>query len=82
MVFLTFENTWPYEKMGDDIYVQECPYCGQENVLTHLTKGNLQRALEEIKTPLIMPCCSTRMVIIQADEDYFWTEDKLRGEGR
>ncbi|WP_246589128.1 hypothetical protein [Desertibacillus haloalkaliphilus] len=75
---IPFENAWPYERMYDDIYIQECPYCGSENVLTNMKQEMLERAKEGIKTLLIMPCCNGRMTILEADDDYFWTNESLR----
>ncbi len=75
---IPFENTWPYERSGKDIYLHSCPYCGTESVLTSLGNDDLNRAKEGIKTYLIMPCCLEKMTIIEADEDYFWTTERLR----
>ncbi|WP_306301300.1 hypothetical protein [Thalassobacillus sp. C254] len=54
------------------------PYCHQHNVLTHMSEEDLERAKEEIKTNMVLPCCHTKMIILKADEDYFWTTDHLR----
>ncbi|WP_100400107.1 hypothetical protein [Bacillus sp. FJAT-44742] len=78
MKLIPFENTWPYDKMMEDIYLNECPYCHQHNVLTHMSVEDLERAKEEIKTNMVLPCCHTKMIILKADEDYFWTTDHLR----
>ncbi|RXJ01833.1 hypothetical protein DS745_10180 [Anaerobacillus alkaliphilus] len=75
---IPFQNTWPYEISGKDIYIHNCPYCGKENVLTTMKKGDIERAREGIKTYLIMPCCLEKMTILEADEDYFWTDERLR----
>lgn len=76
---IPFSNTWPYEKMGKDIYIHTCPYCQKENVLTNMKATDLARAKESIKTILIMPCCHEKMTILEADDDYFLTDTKLRG---
>lgn len=75
---IPFENTWPYERSGRDFYLHKCPYCLSENVLLNMKSGDLDRAKESIKVHLIMPCCNEKMTILEADEDYFWTTDKLR----
>ncbi|MGO4888937.1 hypothetical protein ACJ2A9_14370 [Anaerobacillus sp. MEB173] len=75
---IPFENTWPYERVVNDIYIDQCPYCEQESILTPMKKSDLERAKEGIKTILIMPCCHHRMTILEADDDYFWTDEKLR----
>ncbi|MFB5660799.1 hypothetical protein [Alteribacillus sp. HJP-4] len=81
MELIPFENSWPYEKVGTDIYIEECPFCGEHNVLTYLKPAQLKRAEEEIKTALVMPCCNGKMVIVKADGDYFWTTKQLRKRG-
>ncbi|GAK08557.1 MULTISPECIES: hypothetical protein [Geomicrobium] len=78
MKLLPFENTWPYEKVGEDVYLHECPDCGDSNVLTFLKTEQLQDAFDNVKTQLIMPCCNYRITILQADEDYFWTSERQR----
>lgn len=75
---IPFENTWTYERSGKDIYIHKCPYCNSDNVLTNMKKADLEQAKESIKTYLIMPCCLEKMTIIEADDDYFWTTEKLR----
>ncbi|MBP3949894.1 hypothetical protein [Bacillus suaedae] len=78
---IPFINTWPYERLFDDIYIQTCPFCGADNVLTNMKKSEFKRAQESIKTILIMPCCNARMTILEADQDYFWTDKPLRKGG-
>ncbi|WP_096436687.1 hypothetical protein [Alteribacter populi] len=75
---IPFDHTWPYEKLMGDIYVSTCPYCGEENVLTNMKLRDLERAKEQVKQRLNMPCCLKTMVILEADEDYFWTTEPLR----
>lgn len=77
-MMIPFENTWPYEWSGKDIYIDKCPYCSSEHVLTNYKNTDLDRAKEAIKTYLIMPCCLEKMTIVEADDDYFWTTEKLR----
>ncbi|WP_017726399.1 hypothetical protein [Halalkalibacterium ligniniphilum] len=78
MDVIPFENTWPYEKQFDDIYLHECPFCGEEQVLTHMKPEVLEQAKEGIKTSLILPCCHGKITILEADEDYFWADEQLR----
>ncbi|SDJ18610.1 hypothetical protein [Natribacillus halophilus] len=75
---LPFENTWPYERIQDDIYFNECPHCGAENVLTYMKKKQMNNAVDGIKTPLIMPCCNYKITIAYADDDYLWATERLR----
>lgn len=75
---IPFEHTWPYERQMGEIYVSECPYCRQDNVLTHMKDASLERAKEGVKTRINFPCCHKTMVILEADDDYFWTNEPLR----
>ncbi|EIT85646.1 hypothetical protein A374_10433 [Fictibacillus macauensis ZFHKF-1] len=77
---LKFENSWPYDQVMNDIYVNECPFCQQENVLTSFSENKLQLAKEGIKQLLVMPCCHNKLTIVQADDDYFWSNEKLRNQ--
>ncbi|WP_179295609.1 hypothetical protein [Bacillus sp. FJAT-45350] len=81
MAILPFNHSWPYEKMMGDIYFRHCPYCEEENVLTGMKKRDFENAKDGVKTLLIMPCCHGRLTIIEADEDYFWTQEELRKRG-
>ncbi|TWI60112.1 hypothetical protein [Halalkalibacter nanhaiisediminis] len=81
MDVIPFINTWPYERQFDDIYLQSCPFCHAENVLTNMKKSEFKRAQEGIKTTLILPCCHEKMIILEADQDYFWTNKALRKDG-
>jgi hypothetical protein len=75
---IPFENTWPYEKQMGDVYFTACPYCSAENVLTNLSNNGLNRAKEGVKVRINLPCCHQTMVILEADDDYFWTNESLR----
>ncbi|MBB6450195.1 hypothetical protein HNR44_002178 [Geomicrobium halophilum] len=78
MELIPFENTWPYERVQDDIYFDECPNCKAENVLTYMKEEQLDNAFNGVKTNLIMPCCNYNLTILDADDDYFWTTERLR----
>ncbi|QDI91309.1 hypothetical protein EPH95_09050 [Salicibibacter halophilus] len=78
MKLLPFENTWPYERIQDDIYFEECPNCDAENVLTYMKKKQLEDAFDGVKTDIIMPCCQYKITIAEADNDYFWATERLR----
>ncbi|NEU30068.1 hypothetical protein GN156_04650 [bacterium LRH843] len=78
MDVIPFINTWPYERQFNDIYLHACPFCQQENVLTDMKKSDFNKALEGIKVNLNLPCCHERLTIIEADQDYFWTDRPLR----
>ncbi|MFC4737098.1 hypothetical protein ACFO4L_10915 [Bacillus daqingensis] len=78
MKVIPFDHTWPYEIQMGDVYVDECPYCGASSVLTHMKQSTLKRAREGVKTRLNLPCCRSTMVILEADDDYFWADEPLR----
>ncbi|MFC0469613.1 hypothetical protein ACFFHM_03485 [Halalkalibacter kiskunsagensis] len=78
MDVIPFVNTWPYERLFDDIYIQNCPFCHTDNVLTNMKKSEFKRAQEGIKTVLILPCCNGKLTILEVDQDYFWTDKQLR----
>ncbi|QKS72182.1 hypothetical protein FLK61_36680 [Paenalkalicoccus suaedae] len=78
MQLIPFDHTWPYERQMGDVYIATCPYCQENNVLTHMSNAALERAKDRIKTRLNMPCCKKTMTIIEADDDYFWTNERLR----
>ncbi|MBU9722124.1 MULTISPECIES: hypothetical protein [Bacillaceae] len=75
---IPFDHTWPYEKQMGEIYLHECPYCGTNNVLTHMALDSLELAKDKVKQRLNLPCCRKTMIILEADEDYFWTNESLR----
>ncbi|MBU9713012.1 hypothetical protein [Evansella tamaricis] len=75
---IPFNHTWPYEIQMGEIYLQECPYCSTSNVLTHMSIISLKRAKDSVKQRLNLPCCLKTMLILEADDDYFWTNEKLR----
>jgi len=78
MKLIPFNHTWPYEKQMGEIYFATCPYCSTENVLTHMSEEALQKVKDKIKHRLNMPCCFKTMTILEADDDYFWTNERLR----
>ncbi|GAK13722.1 hypothetical protein ACE1TF_08980 [Geomicrobium sp. JSM 1781026] len=78
MELLPFQNTWPYDRIGGDVYFDECPKCNEPNVLTYMKQKQLRDAFDGVKTTLILPCCNYSMVIMHADDDYFWTTERLR----
>jgi len=65
-----FERTWPYETLGFDVYVLECPFCSRPNVLLPLKKEGLKELREGKKKLLVFPCCYNRLKLVDADGDY------------
>ncbi|MCM3129769.1 MULTISPECIES: hypothetical protein [unclassified Paenibacillus] len=75
---IPFENTWPYDIVMGDIYVQYCPFCDQENVLLPLKPKELIRIREGKKRLLVFPCCNNRVTLLDNDQDYFLADQRLR----
>lgn len=75
---IPFENTWPYERMGDDLYFATCPYCGTNDVLLPFHKKEISEIQSGTKMLLVIPCCNSSVKVIDADEDYLLTNTKLR----
>lgn len=75
---IPFENTWPYEVMGNDIYVLECPFCSSANVILPLRKKELSEIHEGKKKLLVFPCCKSSVYIIDTDSDYLLAARRLR----
>jgi len=73
-----FSHSWPYEWIMDDLYVDECPFCKERSVLISLKKENIQLAKEGFKTHTVMPCCHEKLVIVNMDDDYLWSDRALR----
>ncbi|MDV2684127.1 hypothetical protein RYX56_07070 [Alkalihalophilus lindianensis] len=78
MDVIPFQNTLPYERQYEDIYISTCPFCDSEQVLTNMKARDYKQAKDGVKTHLIMPCCHSKITILEADEDYFWADEKLR----
>ncbi|ERN52220.1 hypothetical protein M3689_19940 [Alkalihalophilus marmarensis] len=78
MDVIPFQHTLPYERQFEDIYVSSCPFCEEEQVLTHMKPRDYKQAIEGVKTILIMPCCRSKITILEADDDYFWADEPLR----
>lgn len=75
---IPFQNTWPYETVGEDVYVSECPFCRNHNVLLPLRRTDLKAIKEGKKRLLVFPCCHGRITIVDADRDYLLASAPLR----
>ncbi|MEI7025003.1 hypothetical protein [Paenibacillus sp. y28] len=75
---IPFEQTWPYEVIGKDVYVSECPFCRAENVLLPMKKDELIHIREGRKKLLVFPCCHGSVTLIDTDNDYLLAASKLR----
>ncbi|MGO4532011.1 hypothetical protein AB4Z30_23270 [Paenibacillus sp. 2TAF8] len=75
---IPFENSWPYDVIMGDIYVQQCPYCSANNVLLPLKPKELIRIREGKKKLLVFPCCNSSMTVIDTDNDYLLSSRPVR----
>ena len=73
-----FSHAWPYDRVMNDHYFNECPFCGSPNILLPLKREALNGAREGVKTHVVLPCCHEKFVIVQMDDDYFWSDQPLR----
>jgi len=73
-----FEYTWPYEKVFEDIYVDNCPFCKADSVLLPLKVKDLKKVQIGIKKLVVMPCCHQNMTIMEVDDDYLYLNQKVR----
>lgn len=75
---IPFANTWPYEIIGGDIYVEECPFCKSQRVLLPLKRDELQEIRDGRKHLLVFPCCHSSVRLVDADRDYLLADRRLR----
>lgn len=75
---IPFENTWPYERYGPDLYLHSCPFCQAPNVLLPLKEKDLTVIREGAKRLLVLPCCRGKMTVVDADADYLLAARPLR----
>ncbi|MBU7314614.1 hypothetical protein [Paenibacillus oleatilyticus] len=79
---IPFENTWPYERIGQDVYVHSCPFCHAANVLLPLKPKDLSELREGVKKLLVFPCCRNKETLVDADQDYLLAGRPLRRYGK
>jgi len=78
---IPFRNSWPYDKIGNDVYVQECPFCRSNNVLLPIKAGDVASLYGGArKLTLVFPCCYNKLRLVDADGDYLLANRPLRGE--
>ncbi|MGN7358785.1 hypothetical protein ACTHPF_11790 [Paenibacillus sp. SAF-054] len=75
---IPFANTWPYDKQMGDIYVHECPFCGAGNVRLNLKPSELKTINEGRKKLVVFPCCSSRLNVLETDNDYLRFDQPVR----
>lgn len=75
---IPFENAWPYERIGEDLYFASCPFCDTDDVLLPFKKKEIAEIQSGTKRLLVIPCCHSSVKVIDADDDYLLTNKKLR----
>jgi hypothetical protein len=75
---IPFSNTWPYETIQQDLYVEVCPFCSKERVLLPLKVKDLKVIQDGTKRLLVFPCCHASITVVDADRDYLLADRKLR----
>ncbi|WP_028546840.1 hypothetical protein [Paenibacillus taiwanensis] len=75
---IPFKNTLPYDEIMGDLFAQQCPFCKQENVLLPIKPKELALIHEGKKRLLVFPCCSNRITIVDADQDYLLADVAIR----
>ncbi|MCU6710944.1 hypothetical protein M6D81_19800 [Paenibacillus sp. J5C_2022] len=75
---IPFKNTWPYERIMNDLYVSNCPFCHADNVLLPIKPKQLSVIRDGKKHLLVFPCCHNKATIIDTDSDYLLADAPLR----
>ncbi|RKN65439.1 hypothetical protein [Paenibacillus ginsengarvi] len=75
---IPFENTLPYETIGADVYLNECPYCRASNVLLPIKTTDLASIRDGRKRLIVFPCCRDKITAIDVDRDYFLADRPIR----
>lgn len=75
---IPFSHTWPYEMIMNDVYVNECPFCAERNVLIPLRPKELDSIHHGKKKLLVFPCCHHKITVIDTDRDYLLASQPLR----
>lgn len=75
---IPFEKALPYDVIMGDVYVQQCPFCGVDNVLLPMKPRELKSVHEGKKKLLVFPCCHHRVTVIDSDVDYLLTDTVVR----
>lgn len=73
-----FERTLPYDTSGNDVYVEECPFCYARNVQLPLKKDELPDYGAGKRKWVVFPCCYNRFKLVDADSDYLMADRHIR----
>jgi hypothetical protein len=77
-VMIPFGNSLPYDIVMNDIYITECPFCGQAPVRLPMKPEDIQNLRGSVrKRAVVFPCCHTRLQLIDADNDYLLADRPL-----
>lgn len=78
---IPFRNSLPYDVVMKDVYVSECPFCKQAQVILPLKPADIRDLRGGIrKRAVVFPCCHTRLRLVDADDDYLLADRPVRGE--
>jgi hypothetical protein len=75
---IPFENCWPYEIYGEDVYFHQCPSCGADEVRLPLKRRDLDEIRGGKRRLLVMPCCHAEYKLADADADYVLADRPMR----
>ncbi|TJY39825.1 hypothetical protein E5161_17945 [Cohnella pontilimi] len=75
---IPFRNSLPYDIVMKDVYVPECPFCGQTHVLLPIKPDEVRDLRGSVrKRAVVFPCCHTRLQLVDADGDYLLADRPL-----
>lgn len=77
-MMVPFDRTWPYETLGSDVYVRECPFCQASEVFLPMKTAELTEVHEGKRKLLIFPCCYNRLKLVDADADFLLADRTVR----
>lgn len=78
---IPFRNSWPYDIVMNDVYVQECPFCRASQVLLPLKPSDIKSMYGGArKITLIFPCCYGSLRLVDADPDYLLASRPIPGK--
>lgn len=75
---IPFSNTWPYEIIKQDLYVDVCPFCRKEHILLPMKVKDIRPIQEGRKRLLVFPCCHGSLTVVDMDRDYLLADKPLR----
>ncbi|WP_373230294.1 hypothetical protein [Cohnella sp.] len=76
---IPFRNSLPYDIIMNEVYVQECPFCEQSQVLVPLKPADIKSMYGGArKITLVFPCCHSTLRLIDADQDYLLSNRPVR----